>query len=74
MIPLPLLCACGINSDNDEIEDLDEGENWGAKEEPKEAADLPEQTEEVEASLLLHLLRAQAPIVNIHVHKIWSKF
>ena len=72
-VPLPLLCACGVGADNDEVEDLDQGENRGAKEEPKEATDLPEQTEEVEAGLLLHTLRAQAPIVNIDVQKICPK-
>ena len=69
-VPFPLLCACGVGGDNDEVEDLDEGENGGTKEEPKEATDLPEQTEEVEAGLLLHTLRAQTPVVNIHVQKI----
>ena len=44
LVPLLLLCACDVGGDNDEIEDLDDGENGGAKQEPKEAADFPEQT------------------------------
>ena len=73
LVPLPSLCAGHVGGDDDEVENLDEGENGGAEEEPEEPADLPEQTEEVKAGLLLYPLRTQTPVVYIHVQEIWPE-